>query len=41
MLNQVGLGWQGIVAVVVFASVILLIAFDAINLTLAAILAGC
>ncbi len=36
MLNQVSLDWQGTVALVVFALVILLIALDAINLTLAA-----
>jgi Na+/H+ antiporter NhaD/arsenite permease-like protein len=38
MLNHVNLDWQGILAIIVFASVILLIAFDVINLTLAAIL---
>jgi len=38
MLNHVNLDWQGIFAIIVFAFVILLIAFDVINLTLAAIL---
>jgi len=38
LLNHVNLDWQGILAIIVFASVILLIAFDVINLTLAAIL---
>ncbi|MBV8361830.1 MAG: transporter [Deltaproteobacteria bacterium] len=34
---QLGLDWQGVIAVITFATVIFLIAVDAINLTLAAI----